>query len=104
RGAASPSWPRWSQAGGRDSFLLRVADPATREKILAEMRDNLRRRGGESTPPPHGGRRGGASTLLLTGGALAGKTLKQIAAERGTPAVETALELIKTGGDLGVAS
>jgi len=90
-GLGSSLLPRWSQAGGRDSLLLRIADPATREKILAEMRENLRRRGGDST-------------LLLTGGAYVGKTLKQIVAEKGTGAVETALELIRTGGDLGVAS
>jgi N-acyl-D-aspartate/D-glutamate deacylase len=76
--------------------MLRIADPPTREKILAEMRDNLRRRGGDST-------------LLLTGGGAAaqpykGKTLKQVAAEKGAGAVETALELIRTVGDIGVAS
>jgi N-acyl-D-amino-acid deacylase len=86
--------PRWSQAGGRDSLLLRIADSATRERILAEMRENLRRRGGDST-------------LLITSGAAgshAGKTLRQVAAERRAGAVETALELIATIGDLGVAS
>jgi N-acyl-D-aspartate/D-glutamate deacylase len=88
--------PRWSQAGGRDSLLLRIAEPVTRDKILAEMRDNLRRRGGDST------------LLLVGGGAGArpylGKTLKQVAGERGAGAVETALELIRTIGDIGVAS
>jgi N-acyl-D-aspartate/D-glutamate deacylase len=90
-GLGSSLLPRWSQAGGRDSLLLRIADSVTRQKILAEMRDNLRRRGGDST-------------LLITGGTYRGKTLKQIAAERGTGAVETALDLIHQGGDLGVAS
>jgi N-acyl-D-aspartate/D-glutamate deacylase len=90
-GLGSSLLPRWSQGGGRDSLLLRIADPATREKILVEMRENLRRRGGDST-------------LLITGGTHRGKTLKQVAAERGLPAVETALELIRAGGDLGVAS
>ena len=90
-GLASALLPRWSQAGGRDSLLARIADPATRDRILAEMKDNLRRRGGDST-------------LLFTGGTLAGRTLKQVATERNTPPVETALELIRTGGDLGVAS
>ena len=33
-----------------------------------------------------------------------GKTLKQLAAERGAPAVETALEMVLAGLDLGVAS
>jgi N-acyl-D-aspartate/D-glutamate deacylase len=88
--------PRWAQAGGRDSLLARLADKATRERIIVEMRDNLRRRGGDST-------------LLITAGSQAarpfrGKTLRQIAAERGAPAVETALELIQTVGDMSVAS
>lgn len=90
-GLGSSLLPRWAQAGGRDSLLLRIADSGIRVRILVDMRDNLRRRGGDST-------------LLITGGVHRGKTLKQIAAENGTPAVETALELIKAGGDLGVAS
>jgi N-acyl-D-aspartate/D-glutamate deacylase len=88
--------PRWAQAGGRDSLRVRIDDPPTRDSILAEMRENLRRRGGDST-------------LLLTRGGEAarqyvGKTLKQVAAERSMPAVETALDLIRTVGDMSVAS
>jgi len=88
--------PRWAESGGRDSLKLRIADPAVRERMLVEMRDNLRRRGGDST-------------LLLTGGQAAarsyvGKTLKQVATEKGKGAVETALDLIATVGDMGVAS
>src|SRR5215204_3928137 len=41
--------PRWAEAGGRDSLQARIADAATREKILAEIRENLRRRGGDGT-------------------------------------------------------
>jgi N-acyl-D-aspartate/D-glutamate deacylase len=95
-GLSASLLPRWSQAGGRDSLQARIADPATRARILVEMRDNLRRRGGDST------------ILLINGGPNArpyiGRTLKQVAAENGTPAVETALELIRTGIDMGVAS
>jgi N-acyl-D-aspartate/D-glutamate deacylase len=88
--------PRWAESGGRDSLKLRITDPAARAKMLVEMRENLRRRGGDST-------------LLLTGGPVAarpfvGKTLRQVAAEMGAGAVETALELIGTVGDMGVAS
>lgn len=90
-GLGSSLLPRWAQAGGRDSLRFRIADSATRVRMLAEMRDNLRRRGGDST-------------LLLTGGAYRGKTLKQVASEKGMGAVETALELIGTGGDVGVVS
>ncbi len=88
--------PRWAQAGGRDSLMHRIADAPMRAKMLDEMRDNLRRRGGDST-------------LLLTSGpatakSYVGKTLKEVATAKGTPAVETALELIRTVGDFGVAS
>ena len=88
--------PRWSQAGGRDSLNARLEDAPTRERILAEMRDNLRRRGGDST-------------ILLTGGGAAsrpfvGKTLRQVSAAKGAPAVETALDLIRAVGDMGIAS
>jgi N-acyl-D-aspartate/D-glutamate deacylase len=64
--------------------------------MLAEMRDNLRRRGGDST------------LLLINGNAAAqpyiGKTLKQVAVEKGKPAVEAALDMIASGLDMGVAS
>lgn len=95
-GLSAALLPRWAQAGGRDSMLVRMADVAQRERMLVEMRDNLRRRGGDST-------------LLLTGGSTAakpfiGKTLKDVAAMKGKPAVETALEMIRDGLDMGVAS
>jgi N-acyl-D-amino-acid deacylase len=95
-GLSAALMPRWVQAGGRDSMLLRLADPALKSKTLDEMRDNLRRRGGDST-------------LLLTSGSAAaasyvGKTLKQVAAERRLPAVETALAMITGGLDMSVAS
>ena len=88
--------PRWAQAGGRDSLEARIADPALRARMLVEMRENLRRRGGDST-------------LLLTAGRgdavqYIGRTLKEVAARRGLPAVETALEIIRAGQDMSVAS
>ena len=95
-GLSAALLPRWAQAGGGDSLRMRIADAATRERMLVEMRDNLRRRGGDST------------LLLINGNAAArpfiGKTLKQAAAEKGKPAVEAALEMIRDGLDMGVAS
>ncbi len=88
--------PRWAEAGGRDSLRARIADSVLRTRMLVEMRNNLRRRGGDST-------------LLLTSGRgeavqYIGKTLKEVAAQRGMPAVETALDMIRDGLDMGVAS
>jgi N-acyl-D-aspartate/D-glutamate deacylase len=95
-GLSAALLPRWAQAGGGDSLRARIADPATRERILTEMRDNLRRRGGDST------------LLLINGNAAArpyiGKTLKEVAHDKRLPAVETALEMIRDGLDMGVAS
>lgn len=89
--------PRWALAGGRDSLRARAGDPGERQRLLADMRDNLRRRGGDST-------------LLLTGGGGAqaavyvGRTLAQVAAEAGQGAVEAALDLVLRGLDMNVAS
>ncbi len=95
-GLSAALLPRWAQAGGNDSLQARIANVETRERMLMEMRENLRRRGGDTT------------LLLINGGSDArpyiGKTLAQVAAERGTPAVETALDLIANGLSLGVAS
>ena len=38
--------PRWSQAGGRDSLMARLDDPATMVRIRQGMVDGLARRGG----------------------------------------------------------
>lgn len=88
--------PRWAQAGGRDSLRARIADSAQRVRMLSEMRENLRRRGGDST-------------LLLTAGppatrAYVGRTLREVAAMRRLGAVETALDMVGNGQDMGVAS
>jgi N-acyl-D-aspartate/D-glutamate deacylase len=95
-GLSAALLPRWAQSGGSDSLRIRIGDPPTRERILVEMRDNLRRRGGDS------------SLLLINGSAAAtpyiGRTLKEVATEKRLPPVETALEMIRTGLDMGVAS
>jgi N-acyl-D-amino-acid deacylase len=37
--------PNWAVAGGRNEGRKRIADPATREKIVAEMKQNLKDKG-----------------------------------------------------------
>jgi len=37
--------PNWAVAGGRNEGRKRLADPATRAKIIAEMKDSLKRKG-----------------------------------------------------------
>lgn len=86
--------PRWAEAGGRDSLLVRIAAPSTHARLATEMRDNLRRRGG-------------AGAMLIVSSRqpdLAGKRLDAIAAARGVEPVEAALEIIRAVGDQSVAS
>ena len=80
--------PRWAEVGGGDSLRARIADPATRARLVTDMTDNLRRRGG-------------ADALLMTSTrdtSILGKTLAQIATKRGVPPVEAAIQIILNGG------
>ncbi len=81
--------PRWAQAGGRDSLVRRLDDPATRARIRAEALDNL-------------DRRGGAERIMFGRYApdpvIEGRTLADVAAERGTDPVELTLTLVRDGG------
>lgn len=85
--------PRWAEAGGRDSLRARIRNPEVRDRLVADMTDNMRRRGG-------------AKSLLITGGSdrsLVGKTLEDIAKARNADPILTAMEIIMAGG-AGVAS
>ena len=86
--------PPWVQAGGQDAMIARLKDPATRKRVTAEMRDpkvgweNLRLLAGSD------------ERVLLLGfkrdalKPLSGKTLAQIARERGRSAEDTVMDLI----------
>jgi len=76
--------PRWSVDGGRPALLKRLDDPATLEKIRAEMAENMRRRGG-------------ADTLLLTAAnkPWTGKTLAQMAKAWNMDPRDAALRIIR---------
>ncbi len=88
------SLPPWVQAGGHDAMIQRLKDPATRARVITEMRDpdvpweNLRLLAGSD------------ERLLLIEfksdalKPLGGKTLAAIARERGTPVEDTAIDLI----------
>ena len=81
--------PRWAQAGGGDSLRARLADAATRERIVGEMRDNLARRGGADRIQI------GSYRPDTT---VEGMTLAEIATARGLEPVEAALALLARGG------
>jgi len=80
--------PRWAQAGGTAEFRKRLSDSALREKIVGEIRENIRRRGG-------------AASLVIASyspdRALEGQSLDQIAEARRKPAEIAALEIVEAG-------
>ncbi len=85
--------PRWAEAGGRDSLRARIADSATKARLVADMQNNLRRRGG-------------AASLLITSTSdplILGKTLEQVAAERHETPIAAAIDIVQQG-DASVAS
>jgi N-acyl-D-amino-acid deacylase len=98
------SMPLWVQAGGLDQWIARLKDPATRTKVVGEMK-----KPGQ-----------GWENLLLGAGSaekvillsfknpalkpLTGKTLAEVAAMRGKSPEETAIDLvIEDGSRVGTA-
>jgi N-acyl-D-aspartate/D-glutamate deacylase len=80
--------PRWAQAGGREALMARFDDPATRERLEADMRENMRRRNGPEA-------------MLITGGrddSIRGMTLAEVAEARGLDPIDAAIEVIRDGG------
>lgn len=81
--------PRWSQAGGRDALLTRMANPDTMARIREGMEEGLTRRGGADRiqfrryrPDP----------------SIEGRLLSEVASERGQDPIDTAADLIRGGG------
>ena len=81
--------PRWAQVGGSAVLAERLFNPDTRARIRADVAENL-------------DRRGGADRLQISrheaDPSLEGRTMGDIARERGIGAVDLALELVQTGG------
>ncbi len=98
------SMPPWVREGGIDAWIARLRDPAIRKRVVAEMRapenewENLYRAVG------------GPQNMLLVAfqnkalQPLVGKTLAEVAAQRGTTPEETAMDLVvEDGTRVGVA-
>jgi N-acyl-D-amino-acid deacylase len=87
------SMPLWVQEGGHDAWIARLRDPAIRARVVAEMNDpnaDWENRFVQAGPE---------SILLLSFNnddlkPLIGKTLKEVADERGTDPAETAIDLV----------
>lgn len=81
--------PRWAEAGGSAALRARLADPATRPKLLAEIAENIRRRGG-------------AASLVVSHHAadhgLEGSSLEAIARARGRTPAEAVADIVSAGG------
>ena len=90
--------PLWVQAGGREAWIARLRDPAIRARVAAEMRAAGAGLGESlsTAPAPDG--------MLLAefrNPALrryVGKTLAEVARERGTSPEETAMDLVVEDG------
>ncbi len=96
--------PPWVQAGGYEEWKKRLQDPATRKRVLAEMR--AKPVGWESLYY----QAGSADKLILIGfkndklKPLTGKTLADVARMRGTTPEDTAIDLvIEDGSRVGTA-
>ncbi|MBA3730392.1 MAG: D-aminoacylase [Sphingomonas sp.] len=83
------NFPDWVKEGGHDAFIARLKDPATRARLVAELRkENWLRSVGD------------ARGVLLVGlkndrlKPLAGTTLAEVARQRGTSPEDTAIDLI----------
>ncbi|WP_417622772.1 N-acyl-D-amino-acid deacylase family protein [Parasphingorhabdus sp.] len=89
--------PTWVQEGGYEQWKTRLQDPATRKRVLAEMRGKPV--GWESLYY-----HAGPEKMMLVGfkndqlKPLTGKTLAEVAAMRGTSAEDTAIDLVIEDG------
>lgn len=89
--------PPWVQAGGVESWVGRMKDPPTRAKVIVEMRQ-------EKPSFENLYRHAGAEGTLLVGFKnpalkhLTGKTLAQVASERGVSPEDAAIDLVIEDG------
>lgn len=86
--------PPWMQAGGHDAMIARLKDPATRRRVIAEMKqpsdawENLRLLAGDDARVLFIGFRNKALKPLT------GKTLAEVTRQRGTSPEDTIIDLI----------
>jgi len=91
------AFPTWMQDGGIEAWVARLKDPAQRAKALAEMRgDKVTENGELVVKQPDKVILVGFKTARLK--PLAGKTLGEVARERGKSPEETAADLIVEDG------
>ena len=80
--------PHWAVDGGRDAFLERLDDPALYDSLYAGMADGLDRRGGAERIQ---------FRRVEADPSIEGRTLAEVAAERGQDPIVTAMALLREG-------
>jgi len=87
--------PAWAQEGGARALGRRLADPAVRPRLRAEMVENL-------------DRRGGADRIMFSAYArdrsIEGRTLQQVAQQRRVDPIDLAIELVQGEDTPGIIS
>jgi len=89
--------PSWALAGGQEEIVKRLADPAARKKIAAEMKETIRKRNGRKRLDY------AFVASCRWDNSLEGKSLAQINREKGRKAkldaeIQTVLEMMEKGG------
>jgi N-acyl-D-amino-acid deacylase len=102
-GGLDATMPKWVQAGGLDQWIARLQDPETRKRVASEMRD--------SHPDWENlGVLAGADGVMLLGfknpalKPLSGKTVAEVARERGTSPEDAIIDLVIEDKSRGVAA
>lgn len=93
--------PAWALEGGSEALRRRIADPATRERVLQAIADRIQHERGGGDP---------ANIVIAACGfdrSLEGRSLAAILRGRGVPvtvesAAELALEIVEKGGASGI--
>lgn len=95
-GAWLQSMPAWARDGGLSATVARIGDPATRRRIVDELRANPQWSADWDDQLIVKINRPGNTGLV-------GRTIAQIARERGTDPIDTALDLVVEDGQFWVA-
>ncbi|UCG86546.1 MAG: D-aminoacylase [Gemmatimonadota bacterium] len=81
--------PRWAQVGGGDGLIARLDSAETLARLKADVLENLDRRGGAARLQ---------FQLHRADSSIEGRTMQEVADERGLEPVDLVVELLRAGG------